>query len=360
MFCAYLITLKSGDFSDAKKFKEVTFDTDKFYRKPINQSLKIWSAPDVDGWSVLVFQFFSDLQVRYVACAFKKEGAAIEYLERFRNAARRESEIAAESKEDWNAVYTVIGKAVGRAGEFDKPPMKSKLIWLRGNLDNQTFVASQFLRGSNSLRNENFVQINQSSFASDAKGVALVDASNDSEERCYNLLSVLALSCAYQAVLNDAIDSLAAVGSKINGRAEYEIRRWSAFLASYYFIEPVRASTIELIDFYQSIQKRQRISAQYAEVTEQLKIVAELAHIERAEAETSKTSKRSFRITLLGVVIAAASITQCTPKAWNDFKSAWYCSLLDQGCPPPPQTSELSPAKRDVQSTKKTTNKAPK
>ena len=359
MFCSYLITLKSGDFSNKKNFREVTVDTDKFYRKPINQSLKIWSAPDVDGWSILIFQFFTELQTRHVACTFKKEGVAIEYLEKFRSAPRKEEDGTSESRDDWHAVYTAIGKAIGRAGEFDKPPIKSKLIWLRGNFDEQIPIASQFLRGSNSLRGESFIHINQSNFASDAKGAALIDTSNDSEARCYNLMSVLALSCAYQAVLNDAIDSLAAVGDKAGGQAEQQIRRWSAFLASYYFIEPVRASTIELIDFYQSIQRRQRISTQYAEVTEQLKIVAELAHIERAEANASSTAKRSFWITFIGVIIATASIPQCTPKAWVDFKSTWLCNLLAYNCTAEPLL-EIRPPNKDATLLKKPTKKETK
>lgn len=359
MFCAYLITLKSGDFSNKKIFKEITVDTDKFYRKPINQSLKIWTAPDVDGWSILIFQFFSDLQVRHVACAFKKEGVAVEYLERFRHASRREIESTGGAKDDWPALYTALGKSVGRAGEFDKPPTRSKLIWLRGSFEEQISTASQFLRSSNSLREDNFIHINQSNFASDAKGAALIDTSTDSETRCYNLMSVLALSCAYQAVLNDAIDSLAAVGSKAGGQAEYEIRRWSAFLASYYFIEPVRASTIELIDFYQSIQKRQRISTQYAEVTEQLKIVAELAQIERARNSASSSFRWSLGVSLIAAFIAIASIPQCTPKAWVDFGANWSC-LTRSECKVSPPPAEANSSEKEALPARKTTKKVVK
>lgn len=331
MLCSYLVCLEPGYSPDPRRFKNITENTDKFFRKPINDSLEVWSAEGADGWEVRLIRFFEGAQCRVVACALKTDAMATDYLSQPKNLERKrvDSDNAIPAPNEIASIDAAIGRVLGRMAKFDYS-VRSRVVWLKGDLDTQIWQASHFLRSSATLTAHLFEDVNHTSFVADAKGVAVVDKSFDSEIRAKNLLMVVALSCAYQAVLNDAIEALAIAGSGGDGKAIPEIRKWSKFLAAYYFKEPVRATTVELIHLYSKIRDRQRISEQYEEATDQLRLLSDLAQIERSEHIADATSSKAAWLAfggviagVLGVLIAVLGLVQVTPKVIIEFKSAW-------------------------------------
>lgn len=364
MLCAYLVCLEPGYTPDASRFSNITENTDKFFRKPINDSLEVWSSEGADGWEVRLIRFFKSSECRVVACALKQDAIAADYLKQPKNLERNKIDTveANSSSGEIGAVDKVIGTVLGRMAKFDYS-VRSRVVWLKGDLEEQVWQASHFLRSSATLTAHLFEDLNHTSFVADAKGVAVVDRSFDSEIRAKNLVMVSALACAYQAVLNDAIETLAIAGSAGEGKAIPEIRKWSKFLAAYYFKEPVRTTTVEIIHLYNKIRIRQRIAEQYEEVTDQLRLLSDLAQIERSEqmavAAESRAKKlteetecraaqlaaatearaaqltkeiaskanflarRAFWVGGIALLVAIFSILQVTPKAVGDFGAGW-------------------------------------
>lgn len=317
MFRAFFIGLE-GSIKLDQKFVEQSVDKDKFFRSPLNNTLQIWETQSDTEWQFRVIKFFDDQNIRAVACAFTTS----------------EAEITQEE------IDKTLGAAF-RGSSFDFST-RSKLIWLNGEFDHQNIQrASQFLRGTYSLQEKEFETISKVSFVADGKGVALIDKSWDSLDRAKRLQLVIALSCAYQAVLNDAIDDLAVTATQNTSLSEAKLRKWSQFLSANYFGEPIKTSSTELIHCYANICKRQRIDIQYKEVTEQLKLLSDLVLIDRAEEakkEADKTSaelaRKSISISRKGLWIAfcatflaLSSVPQFTPKAVKEFTSSWGCFL---------------------------------
>lgn len=344
MLCAYLVCLEPGYTPDASRFRNITENTDKFFRKPINDSLEVWSCDGTEGWEVRLIRLFKGAQCRVVACAVKLDALASDYLSQPKTPEpkKADSDDASRSRGEIAAIDAVIGRALGRHAKFDYT-VRSRVVWLKGDIEDQVWQASYFLRGSTTLTAQSFDDVNHTRFVADARGVAVVDKSFDSATRAKNLLTVVALASAYQAVLNDAIEALAIAGSESDGEAIPEIRKWSKFLAAYYFKEPVRTTTVELVHLYSKIRDRQRLSAQYEEATDQLRLLSDLAQIERSEqtavAITSRAATLSRQgrtigivgviVGFAGVVVAAFAILQVTPKAVADFYSGWRKCFTD-------------------------------
>jgi hypothetical protein len=318
---AFLVCLEPGWSGDPVKFKNITTEKDKFYRSPINESLEIWDCGIIDCWQIKVIKFFKNAESRAVAYAISSDENA---------------------SGDLAEIDTKIGRTLGRAAQFDSS-VRSRLIWIQGDFSRAASFASEFLRASLTLNTSAFEDINNVKFVADAKGVALIDSSFESTTRANNLLHTIALACAYQATLNDAIESLAYVATQTNSESENQLRRWSRFLSAYYFHEPIKPTTVELIHFYEKIRERQRISSQYYEVTDQLKLLAELVHIDRAEESHQQAaidtyklsqqslmiSKKGFWVTFFAFLVALSSVTQCTPKAINDIVASWHSCYID-------------------------------
>lgn len=348
MLCAYLVCLEPGYTPDPGRFRNITENTDKFFRKPINDSLQVWSSEAADGWEVRLVRFFEGVQCRVVACAVKVDAIAYDYLRLPKNLERKkvDSDQPTSATGEISTIDKVIGQILGRAAKFDYS-VRSRVVWLKGDLEEQVLLASHFLRSSATLTAHLFEDVNHTRFVADAKGVAVVDKSFESEIRAKNLLLVSALACAYQAVLNDAVEALAIAGSGGDGKAIPEIRNWSKFLAAYYFKEPVRTTTVELIHLYSKIRIRQRISEQYEEVTDQLRLLSDLAQIERSEQIAAATELRAMRLTretasraaklaahgvvvgIFGVFVATFATLQVTPKAVGDFRASWSKCLVN-------------------------------
>lgn len=313
MFVAYLRGIKPGWQPIAGQACEDFGGF--FFRGPIIRSTKVWSIAQSEGWTVEILDFFSNGQVkRQVALLFGND-----------------KEVLSPSQVDKR-----IGAAIGATGKFDS--VSSKLMWQSGKIEPLRETVSMFLRESKSLTPDEFQSLNKMSVVADAKGVAVVDASPlEPGQRAHRLSYVLALSCAYLASLNDAIDKLALAAQQGDDSANKQIEVWSAYLAEYYFVEPVSANTVELMFFYGIVRERQRINICYQEVTQQLSTLAQLAQVKRGEAQrrqsealTSKASRIQIWIAFLSCVVAlvaATQIAQVTPKNFLEFSKSWRVSM---------------------------------
>jgi hypothetical protein len=380
MSSAYFFNLDTEIVSNGShpKFAKRQPEKDKFFRSPITSSIEIWETEQIDGWQFTQVRFFSGNFVRHVAIADNQTGTFV-------------------GIDDCRIRMT----SVFNSKEFSKFSC-SKLIWLGGTEDPSIYKSiSEFLRQSTTLVKADFEYVNKNLFVADGTGIAVVFESKPYDLRASRLQLVVALACAYQSILIEAIDDLATAADKYSNQAEKKIREWSKFLSAYYFKEPINPSSIELIYFYEKIRERQRIDSQYQEITNQLKLLAELVHIDRAEAaqkQSEKTaiefakqsaistekatenarllqeqsikiadqsrviSSRGFWVTLFAAVLALLSITQVTPKSLSDFTQGWTCAFSQlanasvackTSADPKEQVSELPVVKKKIKDIKK-------
>ena len=375
MSSAYFFNLDNQIVSNGShsKFIKRQPEKDKFFRSPITSSIEIWETEQIEGWQFTQVRFFSGDFVRYVAIADNQTGSFV-------------------GVEDCRIRMI----SVFNSKEFPKFS-SSKLIWLGGSEDSIIYKSvSEFLRQSTTLVKDDFEYVNKNLFVADGTGIAVVFESKPYDLRASRLQLVVALACAYQAILIEAIDDLATAANKYSNQAEKKIRDWSKFLSAYYFKEPINPSSIELIYFYEKIRERQRIDCQYQEITNQLKLLAKLVNLDRGEAaqrQAEKTaaefakqsaivannatenarllalqsikiadqsrviSNRGFWVTSFAALIALLSITQVTPKSLSDFSQGWTCSFRSLvntavDCKPPTEekkeTEQASASKKKV------------
>jgi hypothetical protein len=223
--------------------------------------------------------------------------------------------------------------ARGVLGQFVGPTHKeavSRVFWARGSLEQQRSGASLFLRESGSLTESEFEPFGNLYVASDAKGVGVIDVTPHPlppGERAERLAALCALVFAYRSVLDDAIDLLAVAGQDSRKSPEQQLRDWSKFMSSYYFHEPIKLTTIELARFYGAVRDRHKIFGLALEVTDQLKLLAELVRLDRSESQLKRDKGLQLRISAVGVLLAIIGVvlssTQVTPKALADAFKQW-------------------------------------
>jgi hypothetical protein len=297
----------------ARRKDELALFSGKFFRGPINASTQVCVLGELNGVIATLYIFFSQDAVAYRVMVV----------------------VSRESSEP-----LIEPDARGVLGQFVGPTQKelvSRVIWARGSLEQAKQSISSFLRDSGSLVEADFTQHGRLCVASDARGIAVVDTTTNAlppGERVERLAVLSALAFAYQSVLDDAIDHLALVGRDSPTAAERQLREWSYFMSSYYFHEPIKLSTIELARFYGAVRDRHKISGLAQEVTDQLKLLAELVRLDRSEAQAWREkliqngiAKTSLRLTFVGAALAFVgailTFTQVTPKVIGDAVAQW-------------------------------------
>jgi hypothetical protein len=277
----------------------------KFFRTPVSVNLLTCALGQINGIEAEILQFFS-------ATSNATRTFAI---------VSQQAEIPLEESDARGA----LGQFVGGTR---KDPV-GRVLWLRGDLAQNREGVSGFLRGSNSLTEGDFKTHGNLRFVADAKGIAVVDTAPNQPpptDRAIRLSQVLALASAYQSILDDVIDRLANVGTKAPNMAEHELRAWSEFMSASYYSEPVKLATIELARFYGEVRERQKIGLLAQEVTEQLRLLAELVRLDRTERQQRREQGTQRTIALFGIIltmIGLAQITQVTPQSVTNFRDAW-------------------------------------
>lgn len=302
-FTAHIYELKN--WTPRKKDELLPF-ADKFFRQPINSSTRTCILGELNGVTGSIFEFFqTDASAKRVMVVIS------------RHSADPLSEPDARG---------VLGQFVGST----QKEAVSRVLWARGNLHDGRANASKFLRESDSLTASDFATHGRLQVVADAKGVAVIDESDNSyppEKRAERLAVLTALCFAYQSVLDAAIDLLADAGRQSAARYETQLREWSRYMSSFYFHEPIKLATIELARFYGCIRDRHTISGLAHEVTEQLKLLADLVRLDRSEAQTIREKSIQFRVGIAGVALALIGATltfaQVTPKVIADSISQW-------------------------------------
>jgi hypothetical protein len=330
------------------KFKFRDSETDKFFRFPIAKNLEIWETEFELDWQYRLIKFFDKENVVLIACGFNSTDADYNNIEAFK-----------------------ILRNIFNKSKFDFEN-ESKFLWIKGELNSTSVLrASKFLRQSDTLKVNEFKTISAIDFVADGSGAALFDKFIDFEkstDRVNRLQLVISLACAYQVVLNKAIDDLALAATNDRASSELKLRKWARFLSANYFKEPINTSSTELIHCYAYICERQRIDIQYKEVTDQLKLLADLVLIDRAEvaqkqaakaaaefakqsaistekatenarllqeqsieiaAQSKIISSKGLWVTRFAALLAVASIAQCTPKSLGEFYQGWKCPVFN-------------------------------
>lgn len=293
------------DWSPRKKDVLLPF-SDKYFRQPLNSSTNICVLGELNGVLGTAYLFFStDGVARRVMVVISRES----------------TEPLSESD-----ARGVIGQFVGPT---KKEPV-SRVLWTRGSLENSQQEVSVFLRDSRSLIAADFLQHGRLYLASDAKGIAVIDSTESiptQKDRAQRLAVLTAMAFAYQSVLDDAIDLLAEAGRKSSSVAEEQLREWSQFMSSFYFHEPIKLSTIELARFYGAVRDRHNISNLAQEVTDQLKLLADIVRLDRSELQANREKAIQRRIGICGLLLAfvgaALTFSQVTPKTLSEAFAQW-------------------------------------
>lgn len=308
--------------------KQVFVPYTEIFRKSIIYGTRICTVPSVDSINVEFIQFFSNLNQasRTVAIVWQYSNSPLEKT------------VAEE------VLRPLVGSKMNTRS--------SSVIWINGELKECRGVVSQFLRESNALSESSFEAQDNLYFVADGRGIAVVDTTKNIERsdsqpgRSLRLSRVVSLAHAYMSVLDDVIESLGDAAQARNKNAEIELKKWSEFMSACYFAEPIKQTTIELGTFYKSVRDRQKVMQYAQEVTEQLRLLAELVRIERNEKQERNNVLNQRKLTIFGLLLTAVSLVQCTqvtPKVAKDFTKLWSPCVLSfsAACFPVDQTNEL-------------------
>ncbi|GGX08572.1 hypothetical protein [Undibacterium macrobrachii] len=279
------------------------------FRKSIQDDMDICKLPTSSDHEVHIIRFFKSIKQAMRTMAIV-------------------SFIAEEASTKEQAEEIIRKHAGSKAGS-----RKSGQIWVNGELEEMRLKASQFLRNSNALTASSFESQNNLRFVADGLGFAIIDTTkiyNFNEEEYFQrparVSRVSCLAHAYLSVLDDVIERLGDAVKQNGTNAEKELKRWSEFMTACYFAEPIKQSTNEVGPFFRAIRDRQMVTQFAVEVTEQLRLLAELIRIERNEQQATRDKKIQFRLTFVNILIAALALVQCTqvtPKVWSDFSQQW-------------------------------------
>jgi hypothetical protein len=251
-------------------------------------------------------------------------GEIIQFFRGLKDSSREFAIVFCESKDipEESDVRSFLATRIGNT-EVD---YCGRAIWTIGSLDESTATVSTFLRNSKSLTADEFESLGKLKVAADAKGLGIVDTTEPAlppGERFSRIAQLLALSCAYNSILEQLINNLSGAGVQAGKAAEESLRKWSQFMSAFYFSEPVRQDTIELCRVYSLISSRQKISLLASEATEQLRLLAEVVRLDRSEAQADRERKIQFRLSALGLLIALLGLLQFTPKTIGDSFRLW-------------------------------------
>ena len=283
MFSAYLIQILPG--WQPKSTQKVQDFQGGFLLKPLKNSTRIFVVGEEAGWQFEVIEFFSDSTTVPIHFAYAYNCGSGQAL----------------SVEDFDRM---LGGKLGKSATFGS--LRMRVVWTDDPLEARIGDISQFLRGSNSLTAQEFALLNNLRYVADGKGFAVVGFAAGSD-RQLRLLQAVCLVCAYQVAMNNATESLSLAASNPN-ISERKLLEWSIFLARYYSAEPVLSTTIELTHFYAAIRDRLRIGSQYQELTEQLRLFAEIVATNRREADSYRAAQAQKRFTWLGLLVAVVGL----------------------------------------------------
>lgn len=284
----------------------------KFFRKSISDETRSCSLGELNGVKVELIQFFSTNLDAIRTMVIVSQNA--------------------ESALDESTARGVLGQFVGPT---EKSPV-SRVIWMQGDLHQCSDMASVFLRNSHSLTASSFKSQDNLRFVAEAKGLAVVDTTENAlapGERVIKLSQLVALAYAYLSVLDDVIEKLAHASQSNSKAAELELRKWSEFLSAHYFSEPVKLATIELSTFYGAVRNRHKITLHAEEVTEQLRLLAELVRLDRTDAQAQRDQTLQRSIAIFGIIltiIGLVQIMQILPEIVSKFRNEWL-SCYDSG-----------------------------
>lgn len=171
-----------------------------------------------------------------------------------------------------------------------------KAIWLQLDTTSDaaycglTRIASQWLRGANTLTNTEFIPDGNRHVAIDAKGIAFL--SEPVQESTFKRALILqALAYAYQTVMSNlSRDLIASLYDETATRKTY--KNLVLFNAQCYFISPVDLSLVTLPDIWRRLREKFSIDEANAEITRQATDVSQLM-AEQAREETRRQEKAS-------------------------------------------------------------------
>lgn len=337
MFISYAIQLLPGWKSKSENVEQTV--TAGFLLVPIKQTTKLWNLGTDEGWTFEIISFFNSANTNSTEFAYGYSNNAQPI-----------------STEDFDRL---LGKRIGKSGKFGS--LRLRMAWVEGTVASHREFISMFLRDSKTLDERDFLELNQLKFVVDAKGIAVIEQNILGSDRQIRLLHALCLAGAYQTAMNDATERLsAATNNTIN--SEKNLKDWSVFLARFYSAEPVRSSTVELMHFYTAIRNRLKIDFQYKELTEQLRLHAEIVSLDRRENDSVLFNKFQRRLGFLAILISiigiAIALLAVSPDQAKKSINGWMsCAASSwQKCS---QDSETSEKAKEIRFPAKSPNNVP-
>lgn len=207
--------------------------------------------------------------------------------------------------------------------QIEKSGAKAQAIW-QGFANNQpsqetVLIASQWLRGSNTLGLDAYTERNNRFVAIDGSGFSMLSESlhKGMFERAVLLL---ALACAYQVRMKSLTNELACWDGKHGNITSLAVKA-SEFNAKYYFKHPVALKNIELPYFWDGLAERMRLHEQDTELNDQIRALHQIIN----EIQRNKDNTRWQRIGLVLGIISAVQVFGLIPES---VRNGWVDKLI--------------------------------
>jgi hypothetical protein len=312
----------------------------RFFR--INPNLGAPVTPIDQAWHALQIQ---DLEIKFL-CDALRDGSRFEarssandhelWRLRFFKESRFEIDIYvwmcplpddAQVDKFRDAQYTHVLQALGLKTRELVDVGRS--IWQSSGDEDSVLKASMFMRGTRSLKLDEYESRSERQLAIDPRGLSLIAKQDHAGFIFRRYLVLQALLIAYQQSIEAAsrdLSALVAAGGDAFEELEKLRRDCLIFEARYLFARPVRLDTVDLRFVWDELAQRQHLRDAHGEFNDQLSAIHGLLSDQEQRREAERDKRRERLITALGLVLtilSLLSLLSITPDVVRQFFRGW-------------------------------------
>lgn len=185
--------------------------------------------------------------------------------------------------------------------------------------------SSWFIRGSESLKRENFSVCSNEFRYIDGRGMVLLTKYlNKNKEQSSRGIFLVMLALAYYLALQQISEELSLMlnNTKNIEKLDKLYTEAASFNARYYFHNPITFSRYSTFEFWNEIREAYHLEQKNNEVISQLSQVHQILSNTQQKLEQKKAEKRNFYITILGLFLSLLSIVEVIDiiLSWSQIK----------------------------------------
>ncbi len=205
-----------------------------------------------------------------------------------------------------------------------------RAIWQSSADEDSVLKASLFMRGTRSLKIEDYQSRSERQLAIDPRGLSLIAKQDHAGSIFRRYLVLQALLIAYQQSIEAAsrdLSALVAAGGTAFGDLEKLRRDCLIFEARYLFARPVRLDTVDLRFVWDELAQSQHLRDAHHELNDQLNAIHGLLSDEEQRRDAERDKRRERLITGIGMVLTIVSLLgllTVTPDVVRQFFKSWF------------------------------------